>query len=211
MREGLENIMISLSPMTSSDWETVMNDVRRLLSVWESKESDAVARSVVLQIEDMLKEFSQPPKMSPKLLISESSRPPVISHVVDHQPESESDCESEVDDTCGSQPEHTKDEESEDVPEPDADVDVDADADADKSEPEVEEEEVEEEEVEEEEEPEDEVEAEVEMEVEQITVRGKTYWYDPSSRKLFAVLEDDEVGDEIGILVNGKIQALVKE
>jgi hypothetical protein len=108
MREGLENIMTTLSPLTSSEWETVMNDVRRLLHVWESKETDAVARSVVLQIEDMLKEFSQPSKVSPKLLISESSRipvishtvahsaitHPVISHVVDHSPE---ECDSDAD------------------------------------------------------------------------------------------------------------------
>jgi hypothetical protein len=201
MREGLDNIMTTLSPLTSSEWETVMNDVRRLLHVWESKESDAVARSVVLQIEDMLKEFSQPTKVSPKLMISESSRIPVISHVVDH-PLDESD--SDADDTCNDTTQDTKEEsvgapepeveEEEEEEEPDAEVEADVESEAES-----------------EVEADAEADAEVEMEVEQITVRGKTYWYDPSSRKLFTVLEDDEVGDEIGLLVNGKIQTLIKE
>lgn len=53
---------------------------------------------------------------------------------------------------------------------------------------------VEEEEVEEEEEG---------MEVEQMTFRGRTYWHEPSTGKLFAN-NDDEVGDEVGKLVAGR-------
>ena len=78
-----------------------------------------------------------------------------------------------------------------------------------------EEEEVVEEEVEEEEEEEvveeevveeevEEVEEEEGLEVEQITIRGRTYWLDANSNKLYANAEGDEVGDEVGAMVNGK-------
>lgn len=210
MQEALNGVMTTLAPSTNSDWEVVLNDVRRLLNVWEAKETDTVARCVVLQIEDMLKEFSQITKVSPKLMISETVRTPVISHVEDHmtendemssvsddkvaveesdeeeapEPEEEETLEEEVSEEEAPEPDVAEDEEEEDTdPEPEESVD-DKEA--------------------------SEEEAEAEMEVEQITVRGKTYWHDAASGKLFAVIEDDEVGDEIGILVNGKIQTLVR-
>jgi hypothetical protein len=71
-----------------------------------------------------------------------------------------------------------------------------------------EEEEVEEEVVEPEEEAE---EAEEEgLEVEQITIRGRTYWLDVNTKKLYANLEGDDVGDEVGAMVNGKAVFLAK-
>jgi hypothetical protein len=48
------------------------------------------------------------------------------------------------------------------------------------------------------------------MEVEQITIRGRTYWIDTGSQKLYANAEGDEVGDEVGALVNGKPVFLAK-
>ena len=69
------------------------------------------------------------------------------------------------------------------------------------------EEEVEEDEVEEEEEDEEEG-----MEVEVRTIRGKKYWYEAKTRKLFAIEGEDDVGDEVGILLaNGTPVLLVSE
>jgi len=42
------------------------------------------------------------------------------------------------------------------------------------------------------------------MEVEQVTIRGRTYWIDTNSNKLYANAAGDEVGDEVGAMVNGK-------
>jgi len=55
---------------------------------------------------------------------------------------------------------------------------------------------------EEEEEEEDEEEEEEEgMEVEVRTIRGKKYWYEAKTKKLYAIVGDDDVGDEVGILL----------
>jgi hypothetical protein len=42
------------------------------------------------------------------------------------------------------------------------------------------------------------------MEVEQVVIRGRTYWIDTNSKKLYANAAGDEVGDEVGAMVNGK-------
>lgn len=199
MREGLDCIMTKIAPGSSNDWQIVLHDVRRLLNVWEAKETDDVAKSVVLQIVDMLKEFSQPVL---SLRTERVEKNPVISHVVDYpfvdarislnveeKEEEEEESEAEAD----AEAEEESEEDVPDVPGPEA------------SEPEASEEE--------ESEVEEELPAapEAEMEVEQITIRGKTYWHDAASGKLFAVVDDDDVGDEVGILVNGKMTALVRE
>ena len=64
------------------------------------------------------------------------------------------------------------------------------------------EEEKEEEEKEEEQEEVEEVEEEA-LEVEQMFVRGRSYWVDIKTQKLYADV-DEEVGDEVGAIVNGK-------
>lgn len=75
---------------------------------------------------------------------------------------------------------------------------------------EVDEEEVVEEEVDEEEEvvePEEEVVEEEEsdaMEVEQITIRGRQYWLETNTKKIYAVVDEDDVGDEVGEMVANK-------
>jgi len=64
-------------------------------------------------------------------------------------------------------------------------------------------------EVEDEDEDEDEEEG---MEVEVRTIRGKKYWYEAKTRKLFAIEGEDDVGDEVGILLaNGTPVLLVSE
>ena len=42
------------------------------------------------------------------------------------------------------------------------------------------------------------------MEVEQVQVRGRTYWLDVNTKKLYSNAEGDEVGDEVGSMLNGK-------
>lgn len=202
MREGLDCIMTKIAPGSSADWQIVLHDVRRLLNVWEAKETDDVAKSVVLQIVDMLKEFSQPVL---SLRTERVEKNPVISHVVDY-PFVDARISLNV-----------EEKEEEEESEADADADTDADADSEEDVPDVPgpEPEASEPDASEEEESEAEEELpaapEAEMEVEQITIRGKTYWHDAASGKLFAVVDDDDVGDEVGILVNGKMTALVRE
>jgi hypothetical protein len=52
------------------------------------------------------------------------------------------------------------------------------------------------------------------MEVEQVMIRGRTYWKDTNTNKLYAVVRgedgEDDVGDEVGILENGKPRFLAK-
>lgn len=56
-----------------------------------------------------------------------------------------------------------------------------------------------------EEEQEEEEEAEEEgMEVEQIFIRGRAYWHETNTHKLYELVGEDDVGDEIGELVGGK-------
>jgi cobalamin biosynthesis protein CobT len=107
--------------------------------------------------------------------------------------------------------------ESKEGKEADEEEEVEEDEEEEVEEEEVEEEEEEEEEVEEEvvepeeEEEEEEAEAEEEgLEVEQITIRGRTYWLDVNTKKLYANLEGDDVGDEVGAMVNGKAVFLAK-
>ena len=46
-------------------------------------------------------------------------------------------------------------------------------------------------------------EAEEALEVEQMFIRGRSYWVDVNTKKLYADV-NEEVGDEVGVLVNGK-------
>jgi hypothetical protein len=46
------------------------------------------------------------------------------------------------------------------------------------------------------------------MEVQQIHIRGKPFWLDAASNKIYAVTEEDDVGDHVGDLVNGKPRML---
>jgi hypothetical protein len=42
------------------------------------------------------------------------------------------------------------------------------------------------------------------MEVEQIFIRGRSYWLETNTKKLYAVVDGDDVGDEVGAMLNGK-------
>jgi hypothetical protein len=42
------------------------------------------------------------------------------------------------------------------------------------------------------------------MNVEQVMIRGRAYWLEVDTKKLYAVVGEDDLGDEIGEMVNGK-------
>jgi predicted nucleic acid-binding Zn-ribbon protein len=47
-------------------------------------------------------------------------------------------------------------------------------------------------------------------ELETILIRGKTYYHDPGSGALYNILEDDDVGDEVGVMKDKKVQFFAK-
>jgi hypothetical protein len=220
LQTGLGEIMDAIKPASTTQWGIVKADSERLLTVWSVKEGGDAATAVVAQLRDILQELSSaatPPisfpvrgpdsithvQNAPAFSFSFPTRDafirapaPAISPVVVTPPTAEiksitiSAPSLEVEEVEGEVVEEEVEEVEEEVEEV--------------------EEEVEEEKVVE---PKPEVEEEEEddgMEVEQITIRGRTYWIDTGSQKLYANAEGDEVGDEVGALVNGKPVFLAK-
>ena len=173
-----------LLALDTGDWAITKKDADRLLTVWASKESDPAASAIVREIDSILAEFIE--TSAPTLVITdtvitdtviteEMTEP--IQHVLPlgYRPQVEAPFKSTV------------------------------------VEPVIKSMDVEEEEEEEEEEVEEEVEVEVEveeeeegMEVEKRKIRGVNYWFEEKTNKLYAIIGDDDVGDEVGILLNGK-------
>jgi len=223
----LQSGLREIAEASVGQWDLIKKDSERLLTVWCALEDDSYSRVVVDQIMDILNEFAsastvnivltrppQPISPSPTLVVSEK-----IAHVSSINMKSESESEDEV--------EEEEDEEEKKVVvcsvEKEDEPDEDEDATVDVVEPEEDEEpeEEEEEEAEDDEEPEEEkvvepdaeeeeVEDEEAMEVEQVTIRGRAYWLDSNTNKLYANAADDEVGDEVGAMVNGKPVFLAK-
>jgi cobalamin biosynthesis protein CobT len=169
-------------------WAVIRDDTRRFLAIWAEY---AGFNNTVLekQLLGMLDEFAQ----APSLVVAEK-----ITHVISmdmdveetvkvvKEPEPESESEEEV------ESEEEEEEEEEEEPEPEVKVEkVEAEAEA-----------------------EDEAEAEEDeeegMEVEQITLRGRKYFKDVKTNKLY-VDDNDEPGEEVGSLVNGKPVFLAKK
>jgi hypothetical protein len=124
----------------------------------------------------------------PTLVVEE--KPSTISHVPDDE-EGEAVEEEEVQTEDGeAEEEEVVEEEEEEVVEEEVEEEV--------VEEEVEEEVVEEEEVEATEEEEE------GMEVEKKIFRGRAYWLDVKTNKLYTVVGDDDVGDEVGKIVDGR-------
>jgi hypothetical protein len=219
LQAGIDEIVTVMSPSTALQWRTVKSDTERLLRVWSAKEGDSdVASVVAAQITGLLDELSTTTHMGdrishimpvsyPSLVVEEPARMVVPISVVkeedeevasvpaeDEEEEQEEDEESDV----ASVPESVKEEEE--APAPTV---------VKKEEVVEEEEEV----VEPEEEEAEEEEEEGGLEVEQVMIRGRTYWKD-GENKLYAVIRDDDgeedVGDEVGVLENGKPRFLAK-
>lgn len=231
LQSGLNEIMTVIGPKDAKGWATVTADSERLLHIWVAKESDSTAAAVSTQLVNLLKELASHEEEveHPALIVSETrSQPDIIRHSggfmdslvpVSSFPLPITSIPLPVSSTL-SFPVASRF-----VPEPISSVLVESKEEDVReinivNEEKVEEEEVEEnveeevEEVEEEEvvEPEEEVvEEEVEeegMEVEKYFHRGRSYWRDTNSDKLYAVIDGDEVGDEVGALVGGKPQFL---
>jgi hypothetical protein len=197
LQEALNEIATVVAPRTADDWNVVGTDSERVLRVWVAREDNEVAREMARQLVDLMYELagSDPaPAPAPERVehVTEDERPTLIIKEEEDEEKKEIDIEMSVPDQDSVSHE---------------DSEVEAEADAEESEEESEEEEEEEEVIEPEEAEEEEEEA---MEVEQIHIRGRAYWLETNSKKIYAVVDEDDVGDEVGIMVNGKPQFLAK-
>jgi len=233
LQQGLDEVVNAAQPQNRQDWKAVSSDTNRLLQVWIAKEKDDPASgTVAAQIMDILTELSaEDAEGTPKLVITElpdapapapAPAPPPPAPEVKEIVFAPSDVAEDVE----------ANEEAEEAEEAEDEEDEDADDEEEDAEPEAEEAEAEAEETEESVEV-PEIEAEIlepavaeaeaeeaapepeadngEMEVQQIHIRGKAYWLDSNSNKIYAVEGEDDVGDYCGDLVNGKPKFLAKE
>ena len=178
LKEGLFDLVNVIKPTDARSWAIVKTDSERLLRVWTSVEEDSYyANTIANQLWDLLEELAAG---------SPTSVPaPVPTSVPTSVPVSTASPSLVISDTIL----HIQD-------------DVNQLEETEETEETEEAEEVEEteEEVEETEETE---EAEEALEVEQMFIRGRSYWVDVNTKKLYADV-NEEVGDEVGVLVNGK-------
>lgn len=168
---------MALTDCCEGEWSIIRKDADRLLRVWASKETGAAAAELMGQIQNVLGECAEE---APRLIINEaeSEGESVAISVIRHDPPQMSTPLSALN---GAKIVYPGIVESE----------AEAEAEAEDSDDEAEEEESEEEEEEEEE----------GMEVEKRRVRGRDYWFEEKTNKLYAVTADDDVGDEVGILL----------
>ena len=144
------------------------------MTVWASKESDPAASAIVSEIDSILAEFIE--TSAPTLVITDTVITDEMTEPIQHVL------------PLGYRPQVEAPFKSTVVEPVIKSMDV---------------EEVEEE-VEEEEEVEVEEEEEEGMEVEKRKIRGVNYWFEEKTNKLYAIVGDDDVGDEVGVLLNGK-------
>lgn len=238
LQTGIDEIVTVVSPGSPMQWRTVKSDTERLLRVWSAKEGDSdVARVVAGEIAGLLDDLSTvapaaepvsapalvaiPDRIAhvmpyPSLVVVDAPAPPIVlsSPVVFTVTKEDSD---EVSSLSSDEDEEVAEEEEAAASEPEAEEEEEEEVAEEEetavSEPEMEEE-AEEEVVEPEEEEAVEEEEEAGMEVEQVMIRGRTYWKDTNTNKLYAVIRgedgEDDVGDEVGILENGKPRFLAK-
>jgi hypothetical protein len=225
LQTGLDQIVSVIGPVNSSAWSVVSADSDRLLKVWVAKEraaNEAASTAVAEQLTDMLRELAAASDECPSVACDMSSvlcdkptpeaRPLVLAAVVptlvveEVAPPAPSEQKAPV----KAEPKAPVKTEPKAPSEPQAPVKTETVSHVEEEEYEVEEEEEEEEEevVEEEEvieaEEIEEEEEEVGMEVEQIMIRGRAWWLETNTQKIYAVVDGDDVGDEMGEMVNGK-------
>lgn len=210
LQSALGEIMDVIAPKTQTQWGIVSADSDRLMKVWLAKEKDAAADAVVTQLSDMLRELRALEPMKP-----EPTPPPVLcmepvdkivhvpaAHavvVVNPEPVPTHPLYAYLQKPAAAKvEEEAEEEEVEEEEEEVEEEEVEAEDQSTEA-PEAAEEEVVVEAAEEATE-----EEEVGLEVEQMTWRGRTYWRDVNTNKIYAVVDEDDVGDEIGELVNGK-------
>ncbi len=188
LRDGL----LALSECSGGDWAIIRADAERLLRVWSCRENnDPTAREIASQILGALGDFTESDN-TPKLVIKEEDPPLVISHVPAGPQVVSVVAQPQVVSVAVAQPQVVSV-----VAQPKAGPVVMStsltELDEESDDPPIEEEEVEEEE-------------EEGMEVARRRIQGRDYWWEEKSNKLYAFTgEDDDVGDEVGILLaNGK-------
>jgi len=168
-----------LSIADSGDWAVIKKDADRLLTVWASKETDPAACAIVGEIDNILAEFIE--TTAPTLVITDKVEP--IQHVL--PPGVPMQSQGNPHPWTVTQKTPTLFKSTPVFVEPE-EVEVE-----DEEEVEVEDEE--------------EVEVEEGMEVEKRKIRGVNYWFEEKTNKLYAIVGEDDVGDEVGVLLaNGK-------
>jgi hypothetical protein len=200
LQTGLDQIVSVVGPTNTATWNMVGADSDRLLKIWVAKEKDEAAVTVAQQIGDLLRELADAPAVEiiPSLtvadVVSHVPEPVVVScipePVVIASPDTRK-VHAVVPTTEVKKPE----------PEPEEEYEVEEEEDGSKP-PSDDEGEVLEPEAEAD--GDDEEEEEVGMEVEQITIRGRTWWLEVNTQKIYAVVDGDDVGDEMGEMVAGK-------
>jgi hypothetical protein len=232
LQTGLDEIVTVQSPTSAKEWNTVGIDSERLLRVWVAKETDPAAAEVASQLVDILYELAEEGAVTPPPAAAAAAAPALVVHETAAPPPPVSDKIVHVNtftDAFSDASSIAEEEEEVVVPLPlppapkkvpvvaaiaAAVVETETEEEAEEVAEEEEEEEVEEE-AEETEETEETEEAEEEeeeagMEVEQIFIRGRSYWLDANTKKMYAVIDGDEVGDEVGAMVDGKPRFLSK-
>ena len=232
LMRGLDDVVAKINPTEVSQWKDVLSDSKRILKVWQACENAAAAPIMAAEILSSIEEFSSSETAAdvPALVISDAPAPAPAPETIHHvspaqkavfqsplmraapppvqvaqtvtvvHKEGHVEEEEEVEET----------EEEEEVEEEEAEEEEETEEIVEEQEAEEEEEtgEVVEPEAEEEEETEEVVEPEADeeeaMEVEPYMYRGRKYWLDTNTKKLYVVEGEDDVGDEVGILVSGK-------
>ena len=188
LRDGL----LALSECSGGDWAIIRADAERLLRVWSCRENnDPTAREIASQILGALGDFTEGDN-TPTLVIKEEEPPLVISHVQAGPQVVSMVTQPKAVSVAVAQPQVVSM-----VTQPKAGPVVlstsltGLDEDSDDTPIEESEEEEEEEEG---------------MEVARRRIQGRDYWWEEKSNKLYAFTgEDDDVGDEVGVLLaNGK-------
>lgn len=231
LQAGLDDIVAKIDPQDAKTWQLVKADSERLLRVWAMREERALMEQILGALSDYATAEKEelptlvisalpapaPAPATAALAVAAPAPTPISSHVeeskdskVDDSAEEAEEAEEADDEKInppgcqvlnnlalmGSEAEEEDDAETEEeVEEAEAEDDNATAATEDGSvvEPD--------EEVEEEEDAADEEEG---MEVDKVVIRGRSYWMDTKTKKLYAVIGDDDVGDEVGAIVNGK-------
>jgi hypothetical protein len=186
LEKGLDEIVECAAPADADTWNKVGIDSERLLTVWTAREKDPAAQVLADQLINALYEFAEAdttaapvaPPPTPALVITEPDKIAHVPSAVLTLADSDSDSEDET--AVEAEAASETSEEAEDV-----EVEVEADESASEAEEEAEGEAADSDD-------------EVGLEVEQVFYRGRPYWLESNTKQLFAVLGEEDVGDEIG-------------
>jgi hypothetical protein len=231
LQTGLDQIVSVVGPTNAMAWTTVSADSDRLLKVWVAKErehNETASTAVAEQLTDMLRELASAPCVcyeppasmlcdepvpyskplvlaavveAPKLVVVEVPAKKSVAADVTETKKPVVEVPKPVTETKKPVVEvitpatiaHVEDDDEFEVEEEDDSSKPPSDDEGEVIEPGGDEEEEEEEE-----------EEEVGMEVEQIMIRGRAWWLEVNTQKIYAVIDGDDVGDEVGEMVSGK-------